>query len=264
MHAPNKATPPAHKQARFARICTETMRRCPTFGEGGIGTLGEKRLHAIIKRYLCEDEALHEVGLSGTRFVSDIRIGNEIYEVQTGSFYPMQKKIAYYLSHTDCHVTIVHPIIVNKWVTWIDPETQELGERKRSPKHEGAEALLPELVYLAPHLQDPRLTFRLLLIEAEDFRLLDGWSRDRKRGSNRFERFPLALLDELELTSPADFRRFLPPDLPQHFTVKDFSARTKLRGRDAYAAVRALVALGLAREDERIGRSMGFAVVEGK
>ena len=249
------------KQARFNRLCKEAMLESRSQGEAGIGTLAEKRLHAIIKRYLCEDEDCHEVGVLNTRFVSDVRIGNDVYEVQTGAFYPMKKKIDHYLCATDCTVTVVHPIAAVKWVSWVDPKTHDITPRKKSPKKGRPEDLLPELYCLLPHLGNPRLHFRLLMIEAEDFRLLDGWSRDRKRGSNRYERVPLALLDELDLNAPDDFRRFIPDSLPQHFTVKDFSMRTKILGRDAYSAVRALAALGLFKQSEPIGRSMAFEIV---
>ena len=246
------------EQARFNRLCREIIVQGYTSGEAGIGTLAEKRLHAVIKRYLCEDEDCHEVGVLNTRYVSDVRIGNEIFEVQTGSFFPMKRKIAYYLEKTDCTVTVVHPIPAVKWVSWIDPETHEIASRSRSPKRGRAEDLLPELYHLLPHLGDPRLRFRVLLMEAEDFRLLNGWSRDRKRGSVRYERIPLSLLGDVELLSPSDFRVFIPDALPQHFTVKDFSTLTKIRGRDAYSAVRALAALGLFAPADPIGRSMGW------
>ena len=244
--------------ARFGRLCREIMVEGHTSGEAGIGTLAEKRLHAVIKRYLCEDEDCHEVGVLNTRFVSDVRIGNEIYEVQTGSFYPMKKKIAHYLEKTDCTVTVVHPIPARKWVSWIDPKTNEIASRTHSTKRGRAEDLLPELYHLLPHLGNPRLRFRVLLLEAEDFRWLNGWSRDRKRGSERYERIPLALLDDIEFNCPDDFAALLPDALPQHFAVKDFSKHTKIRGRDAYSAVRALAALGILGEGESIGRSMGW------
>jgi hypothetical protein len=248
-----------HQAARFNRLCREIIAAGYTSGEAGIGTLAEKRLHAVIKRYLCEDEDCHEVGVLNTRYVSDVRIGNEIFEVQTGSFFPMKRKIAHYLEHTDCTVTVVHPIPAVKWISWIDPQTHEISSRARSPKKGTPRDLLPELYHLLPHLGDPRLRFRVLLLEAEDLRLLNGRrSRDRKRGSERYERIPLALLDDLEFSTPSDFSVFLPDALPPHFTVKEFSALTKIRGRDAYSAVRVLTALGLLREGERIGRSMGW------
>ncbi len=260
---PKQAIPPSYSvsptdRARFLRVCREVMAQRREEGNGGIGTLGEKRMHIIIKRYLTPDEDLHEVGVRDTRYVSDVRIGNEIYEVQTGPFYPMRKKIAYYLEHTDCTVTVVHPVVVNKWVTWIDPETGEIRERKKSPKHEQPVSLLPQLYCLAPHLKDPHLKFRLLLIEAEDFRLLDGWSRDRKRGSEKYERIPLDLLGVLDYPDCQSLASLIPPALPSPFTVKLFSKLTGLRGRDAYAAVHALEAVALIRPADPIGRAMAF------
>ena len=234
------------------------MRERRVQGESGIGTLAEKRLHAIIKSYLCEDEDLHEVGVQDTRYVSDVRIGNDVYEVQTGSFYPMRKKIAHYLDKTDCTVTVVHPILVKKWVSWVDPVTHEVTERKRSPKREGTVDLLPELYCLIPHLGNPRLRFRLLMLEVQDFRLLDGWSRNRKRGSNRYERIPLDLLGEEDFETIDDFRQFLPLSLPDCFTVKEFARHTGLRGRDAYSAVHVLDAMGLIEPTAPIGRAMAF------
>lgn len=249
---------PAHR-ARFCRLCEAAMLERRANGDAGIGTLAEKRLHAIIKRYLCEDEDLHEVGVLNTRYVSDVRIGNDVYEVQTGPFYPMRKKIAYYLEKTDCTVTIVHPIIVNKWISWVDPATREISERKKSPKHEETKDLLAQLYCLIPHLGNPRLRFRLLMLEAQDFRMLTGRSRDRKHyGAERYERIPLDLLGEEDFTSFEDFKQFIPDDLPTHFTVKDFTRHTGIRGRDAYSAVRVLTALGLVSPAESIGRAMAF------
>jgi len=247
---------PAHK-ARFDRLCRQAMLARPDSGEG-IGTLGEKRMHAVIKQFLCDAPECQEVKLEGTRFVSDIRIGNEIYEVQTGDFYPMKKKIAYYLEHTDCTVTVVHPIPVRRWMSWVDPESMEIGPRKRVSRIGRPIDLLPQLLPLLPHLQNPRLSYRLLLLETQDFRLLNGRSPDRKRRASHYERIPLSLQGELSLSSPAKIAALLPADLPEHFTVKEFSALSKIRGRDAYAAVRALVGLGIAVEAEPIGRSMGF------
>lgn len=250
------AADPVHV-SRFERMCRAALLQGRSEGEAGIGTLKEKRLHSIIKHFLCDNETYHEVGIADTRYVADVRIGNLIYEVQTGDFYPMRRKIEHYLTKTDCTVTVVHPIPVCKWISWVDPETHEILPRKRSPKRGSPIDLLPQLYSLLPHLQNPRLRYHLLLLEVEDFRLLNGRrSRDRKRGSERYERIPLSLLGELELQSPADFARFVPAELPRVFTVREFSALTGIRGRDAYSAVRVLSALGFFCEGEKRGRSM--------
>ncbi|MBQ8432453.1 MAG: hypothetical protein IJX28_06175 [Clostridia bacterium] len=251
------------RAARFGRICEELLRRQHPRGEAGIGTLQEKRLHAAIKHFLCGREEYHEVGVDNTRFVSDVRVGNLAFEVQTGAFLPMVKKIEHYLEHTECTVIVVHPIPTVKWISWIDPKTLEIAPRVRSPKKGRPEDLLPELYCLRSYLGHPRLQFHLLFLEVEDFRLLNGRrSRDRKKGSERYERIPLALLGEMELNSPAAFAPFVPPELPPHFTVKQFSDLTRIRGRDAYSAVRVLAALGYVRQGEPIGKSMGWERID--
>ena len=258
-HAVRIPEPNPTHVSRFARMCEAALLQGRTQGDSGIGTLQEKRLHSIIKHFLCDNEDYHEVGVLDTRFVSDVRIGNLVFEVQTGDFFPMKKKIEHYLQNTDCLVTVVHPIPVVKWISWVDPKTREIAPRIRSPRKGRPEDLLPQLYCLIPYLQNPRLRYHLLFLEVEDFRLLNGRrSRDRKRGSERYERMPLSLLGEMELNTPSDFSVFIPDALPDHFTVKQFSDLTKIRGRDAYSAVRVLTALGFFEESEKIGRSMGW------
>ena len=63
---PNPYAPTAADALRFARLSEEIIHtpwgngRTDEGAVGGIGTLGEKRLHATVKRYLCEDVACHE------------------------------------------------------------------------------------------------------------------------------------------------------------------------------------------------------------
>ena len=246
------------RRARFRTLCRDAMLSRHVKGTDGIGTLGEKRMHAILKKYVSPNEDFHEIPLDGTRYVSDVRIGNEIYEIQTGHFLPMKKKIGYYLEHTDCTVTIVHPIVAQKWVVWVDPLTKSVSEKVRSPKREKAEDILPELYPLLPYLGNERLSFRLLLIEAMDFRILSKGGKDRKKASEKYERIPLSLLEEIELSSAEDFRAFLPDALPDTFTVSEFSRLTHHRGADAYSAAKVLRALGLLRDGEKRGRAMTF------
>ena len=57
----------ALRKAFFDRLCEDVLRTPPEGdSEGGIGTLGEKRMHALIKRFLCPNTDFHEVPLVGT------------------------------------------------------------------------------------------------------------------------------------------------------------------------------------------------------
>ena len=86
-----------------------------------------------------------------------------------------------------------------------------------------------------------------------DFRLTTA----KGRRSGKFERIPLELLEDITLQTPADFKALLPP-LPESFSVREFSAATRIRGIDAYSAVRVLAVLGVLREITEDGKPMRF------
>ena len=283
--------------ARFAAIADEVI-TSPKYRMAGrtarktdgdtphIGTLREKRLHAAIKLYLCPDETCHERPVAdmlaaddsmdgqGTtvakrRMVADILADGHIHEVQTGGFFPLKEKIAWYMTHTPCHITVVHPIPAVRYLSWINPEDGSIISRRKSPKRGRVRDVAKELYWLSEFIGDPRFTLRLLLIELEEYRMADGWSRDGKRGSNRYERFPTALLGDVTLSTPADYAAyFLPAALSSPdadgvcpvFTAADYAKLTGIRGKATYSTIHLLERLGLIAEtEERVGRSRAYA-----
>lgn len=236
------------RRARFCRIAGETAAAARTQGEYGFGTLQEKRLHAILKKYLCDDTDFHEVGVPGTRFLLDIRIGDEVCEVQTGNFAPLKQKLQYLLENTACTVTVAHPLVARRSICWIDPGDGSVSRARRVGGIEKPIHLLAKLYPLLSLLPNERLCFRTLLLEVCDFRLLNPTERIPKRHTRRYERIPTDLLGEEVFSSPADFRALLPADLPACFPVSAFSNLTGLRGRDSYSAVRVLAKLGILRQ----------------
>ena len=248
-----------------------------------IGTLREKRLHAAVKLYLCPDAACHErpvadlwpaeeIGSTAKkrRMVADILTDGHIMEVQTGGFFPLKPKVEWYLTHTPCRVTVVHPIPAVKYLSWIDPADGTVISRHKSPKRGRVRDVAKELYWLSDFIGDPRLSVRLLLLEIEEYRLADGWSRDGKRGSNRYERFPTALLGDVTLTTPADYAAYLlPPALSAPdaegncplFTAAAYAKATGIRGRATYSVIHLLEKLGLVEAcEEKVGRSRGYRV----
>ena len=99
---------------------------------------------------------------------------------------------------------------------------------------------------------------QLELLEVEEVRLRDGWGRDGKRGSHRYEYIPLALLDEVVLACPEDYaEHFLPQEeaLPSPFTAAQYARATGLRGKAAYALLHILTDLGFLSPADKIGRA---------
>ena len=250
----------AARRARFCRIAEEAAIERRAQGLFGFGTLQEKRLHATIKSFLCEDTDCHEVGIQNTRFLADVRVGNEIYEVQTGNFAPLKPKLEYLLENTPCTITVVHPVVAQRSIAWIDPRDGSVTPPRKTGGIERPLTLLADLYPLLSLLPNDRLAFRLLSIAAIDFRLLNPADRDPKRHTRRYERIPTDLLGDVTFSLPADFHDLLPADLPEEFTVPAFSKLSHLRGRNAYSAVYVLEKLGILQKTFA-GRPMKYKVV---
>ena len=213
-------------ESRFLEACREALAEGSR--PGGIGVLGEKSLHAALKRYLESREACREV-LVG-RYVADIVNERGITEIQTAGFGRLREKLAFFLPNYP--VTLVYPVAAVKWLISVG-EDGALSRRRRSPKTGGAWEMLTELYSLRDLLKEPRLK--------------DGWGR---RGYTRWERMPVRLLEEVWAQEPREFPRLLPPDLPAEFTAKDFQTRgrfSKMSGSLALTAARELGAV------ERVG-----------
>ena len=99
--------------------------------DSGIGTLGEKTLHSVIKRYIEPNPECREVKVVG-RIVADIYNSDGITEIQTRNYFALRKKLPKLLEIA--HVTVVLPLPATKWVSWIDPETGDVSKRRKSPK----------------------------------------------------------------------------------------------------------------------------------
>ena len=143
------------------------------------------------------------------------------FEIQTRGFNKLRRKLDTFLKYYP--VTIVYPIIHTKWLYWINEETGELSPKRKSPKTGTFYDAVPELYKIKMYLDNPNLHLCLVLIDADEYRLLNGWSRDRKKGSSRFDRIPVELVDELYIGGPADYRLFVPEGLPENYTSKDFA-----------------------------------------
>jgi len=226
---------------RFATLCGE---RSPA--RGGIGTLGEKTLHAALKDFIEPDSEAHEVRVGP--YVADIVGEGGIIEIQTGNFERLCPKLTAFLEISQ--VTVVYPIAHRKWLLWVDPASGETSPRRKSPREGGYPDALWELEKLKALLAHPNLRLALLLVDLEEYRLRDGWSRDKKRGSHRYERIPLALAGRLDLRCPEDWQSpealaaFFPPTLPEIFTSKDYAKSARLNLHAAQTALRVLNAMG--------------------
>lgn len=184
----------------------------------GIGTYSEKTVHAIFKNYYEPDEEKQEIPID--RYIADIFTGEEIIEIQTRSFDRMRDKLKAFLPLYP--VTIVYPIPREKYLIWIDEESGELSKPRKSPRKGSPYLAFKELYKIKDYLKDPNLKIKLVLADMEEYRLLNGWSRNKKKGSKRFDRIPGQLVEEILIERPEDYMQFVPIALEEQFTSKDF------------------------------------------
>lgn len=229
---------------RFLQACQTVLDKGRQ--EGGIGTLGEKTLHAVLKLYFDPDPTHHEQKAGS--FVTDIRNEEGFFEIQTGSFHRLREKLDAFLP--EAPVTVVYPIPAKKWLIWLE-EDGTASPRRKSPRQGTAADILPELYRVRSFLGRENLRFCAVLLELEEYRLKNGWGNGGKRGSTRFERLPIALLDEVWLSSPEDFLKLVPDTLPETFTVKEYGKAAKLSPKGASVGVSVLVSAGAL---ERVGK----------
>ncbi len=235
----------------FQRACQLAAER--NFG-GGIGTLGEKTLHAALKLYIEPNTENHEIKVG--RYVADIVGENGITEIQTGNFTQLRPKLECLLGYAD--VTVVYPMAQIKYLTWIDPQTGEMTKPRRSPKTVRLCEAFHELIKIKKILGDPHLHLKLIMLELHERRLLDGWSADRKKGSHRADRIPVRIISETDIYCTEDYDIFLPDDLPMPFTIEQFSKKAKVSYSCAQKTINALCSLERIEAAGKSGRRKLF------
>ena len=220
----------------------------------GIGTLSEKTIHEVIKSFYCEDPQFQEVR-TGT-FIADISSGSLIVEIQNGNFNKLRDKLNEFLVQND--VIVVYPIPVEKKVYWLNQETCEITGGRRSPHRGNRYEAFQQFYRIRSVLNHKHLHFHIFLMDMEEYRLLNGWSHDKKRGSSRYDRLPGQLREIMELNCPDDYMQFFPPDLPELFTSKDLSKKAGIPVRLAQYCLLICRDLGIIELSGKQGRSLQY------
>jgi hypothetical protein len=240
-------------QQLFHKVCDEVIGQ----GQGlmGIGTLSEKTVHSVLKNYYDPNENNHEIKVDS--YVADICNGDEIIEIQTRSFDKLKKKLAVFLEHYP--VTIVYPIPYIRWIRWVNPQTGEITQPRKSPKKGTPYIIFPELYKIKSFLVSPNLRIKIILLNMEEYRFLDGWSEDKKKGSSRCDRIPTDLIQEIYISKIKDYRQLIPESLKETFTSKDYKKASGLSMNASNIAVHILNYVGVIERIGKEGRAYLYA-----
>lgn len=208
--------------------------------KNGIGTLSEKNLHAVLKAYyepFCDS---HEIKLG--RYVADICSEDGVIEIQTRNLTKLNPKLEVFLDA--CRVTVVYPLPATKWLSWIDMQTGEISPKRKSPKSCRIYDAIPEMYRIKVHLANPRFTLRLCFLEVEEYRYKNGWSKDGKKGSERCDRRPVSMINDIVFCSPSDYLSFLPEGLCDEFLSTDVARLAKIPKKLASTLMNILTYIG--------------------
>ena len=225
---------------RFAAACAAAA---PDLGCRGIGTLGEKSLHLTLKYYFAPDTDSHEQTVGG--FIADAVTEDGIYEIQTRGLSRLKPKLDAFLPC--CPVTVVHPVVTEKYLCSVDANGELIG-RRRSPKHESPYTAMREIYTLRDYIG--RAGFRICLCMVS----LDEYVKKDRAKRTKLDRVPTALHEIIMLESPADYAAMLPETVAEPFTVADIAAAVHAPEMQTRLFVNLLARLGILEECGRTGR----------
>ena len=245
------------RSARFDALCKEMLPLSSVRDSEGIGTYNEKILHKILKRTVTDDVTCIEVKVGS--YMADVREAGRITEIQTGGFYPLAPKLAYFLDSTDDAIAVIHPITEELTIIRVDPESGEVLRRAKSPKKGRARDVLPELWYLREIFPNERLTLVIPLIHAEEYRYSERM-RHRKQGAYDAHFLPLSASVWIEIATLADVAALLPDELrtKDGFTAEQFGKAMGMpKGRRRAVALLFLCQKGIVRREKK-GRAFRY------
>ena len=106
------------------------------------------------------------------------------------------------------------------------------------------------------------IRIRLICLEAEEYKYLDGWDKTKHKGATRVERIPTALLDDVCINSIREYRNFFPDALFGEFCALDFSKTIKRTPRYSYPILRLFLELGVIEHIRTDGRKFIYKKTE--
>ena len=202
---------------RFARSCQAVLHEAQR--DNGIGTMGEKSIHAVLKQYFAADPDTHEQAVGAG--VADIVGENGVIEIQTKAFYRLNNKLNTLLP--ECPVTVVYPVIRRKRIHWVSPENGELLRSGTWRAFQKDESVFAELYQIRAHISHPHFQLCVVALEAEDYRLANGFGNEKRRRATKMDRIPTQLIELRMFEGPAAYASFVPATLPEIFTSAQYA-----------------------------------------
>ena len=97
------------------------------------------------------------------------------------------------------------------------------------------------------------------MMNMEEIRLLNGWSKDKKKGSSRFDRIPTEIVEEIDLYSLEDYMQMVPIET---FCSKDYAKASHLSIGMAQTALNILTYTGTVKRIGKRGNEILYNINE--
>lgn len=224
---------------------------------GPIGTMSESILHHCLKNYVDENVDNHEVFIEN--YFADIQNGNEITEIQTKSLYKLKPKLNAFLENYD--VCVVYPLIRNKWITYMDVkdvkscsfdfETFKEGKIRKSPLKCNIYDVFEELYGIKDYLTSKNIKVHIFDMDILQINSTKPIKNGRRKPYSRLNKIPLGINDIYTIDRYEDWLQFLPLELGEEFTSKDFSACCNISSYQSSLSLRVMNDIGVV---ERVGK----------
>lgn len=224
------------------------------------GTLREGSLHGALKALYAAQGGRVEALVDG--YIVDVDRGDELVEIQTGSFASARRKLEDLVERH--RVLLVYPIPVERVIVRVDADGV-IGSRRRSPRRGLPIDLFDELVSIPTLLDHPNFELDLVEVREEEVRgpVAPGTRRRYWRDWSRVDRRLVEVAGTVRLRAPEDLLGLLPAGLPQPFTTADIAAAARCSRRLAMRAAYCLEKAGVVRCVGRRGRLRAYEAVAG-
>ena len=113
-----------------------------------------------------------------------------------------------------------------------------------------------ELLNIRDFLTDPHFHLVLCLLETEEYVVLDGYGKNRRRHATKADKIPLNIIEEISFAEISDYLTLLPVGFTEResFTTKDLSEASGRSLNDAQCFCYLLNHMGLVTTDGKQGR----------
>lgn len=218
----------------------------------GINLYSEHSLHASLKRYLARSGDRLEAKVDG-KVVDLVRADGELVEVQTRGLSKIEPKVLA-LASGGHRVRVVHPIVAEKIIRRLHPETEELVSTRKSPKRCDLFDLFEELAQAPGLIASRNVTVEAILVRTAEVKLRDGSGSWRRRGDRTVDRELLEVLSSRSFRTRSQWLALIPRSLPQPWSSHSLGESLGIEADRARKILYCLARAGLLVEAGKDGR----------